>query len=89
MAETLLEVLPPDFASGTFIGRALSPAGPCVIVLREGHVFDLTDEVATVSGAIDRKRFSGAATSARSSRGCLPAGSCFRRPTCNASRPAG
>jgi fumarylacetoacetate (FAA) hydrolase family protein len=59
MADTLLEVLPPDFASGTFIGRALSPAGPCVILLREGRIFDLTGEVATVSGAIDRKHFSG------------------------------
>ena len=73
MAETLLEVLPPDFASGTFIGRALSPAGPCVIVLREGHVFDLTDEVATVSGAIDRKRFSGG-RDLRSVEQGLPAG---------------
>ena len=52
MAESLQDVLPPDFASGTFIGRALSPAGPCVICVRHGRIFDLTDDVATVSGAI-------------------------------------
>jgi fumarylacetoacetate (FAA) hydrolase family protein len=59
MAESLENVLPPDHASGTFIGRALSPAGPCVIAIRQGRIFDLTDEVATVAGAIDRRRFSG------------------------------
>ena len=59
MAESLQDILPPDHASGTFIGRALSPAGPCVIALRQGKIFDLTDEVATVAGAIDRKHFSG------------------------------
>jgi len=59
MAESLQEVLPPDYASGTFIGRALSPAGPCVIALRHGRIFDLTEDVATVAGAIDRKHFSG------------------------------
>jgi fumarylacetoacetate (FAA) hydrolase family protein len=57
MAESLQDVLPPDHASGRFIGRALSPAGPCVIVIREGRLFDLTEEVATVAGAIDRKHF--------------------------------
>jgi fumarylacetoacetate (FAA) hydrolase family protein len=59
MAESLQDVLPPDFASGTFLGRALSPAGPCVVGLRHGRIFDLTGEVATVSGAIARKQFSG------------------------------
>jgi fumarylacetoacetate (FAA) hydrolase family protein len=59
MAETLQDLLPPDYASGLFIGRAQSPAGPCVILVREGIVFDLTDEVATVAGATDRKHFSG------------------------------
>jgi fumarylacetoacetate (FAA) hydrolase family protein len=59
MAEKLQDLLPPDQASGLFIGRALSPAGPCVILVREGTIFDLTDEVATVAGAIDRKHFKG------------------------------
>jgi fumarylacetoacetate (FAA) hydrolase family protein len=59
MAESLRELLPPDHASGTFIGRALSPAGPCVIVVRGGRLFDLTEETATVAGALDRKHFAG------------------------------
>ena len=59
MAETLRDILPPDYASGTFLGRALSPAGPCVILLRAGRLFDLTEETATVAGAIDRKHFGG------------------------------
>ncbi|MBO0749992.1 MAG: fumarylacetoacetate hydrolase family protein [Porphyrobacter sp.] len=59
MAETLQDILPPDYASGSFLGRALSPAGPCVIAIRGGRLFDLTEEVATVAGAIDRKQFSG------------------------------
>ncbi|HTK71279.1 MAG TPA: fumarylacetoacetate hydrolase, partial [Croceibacterium sp.] len=59
MAESLQDLLPPDYASGLFIGRALSPAGPCVIVIREGRLFDLTGQAATVAGAIERKQFSG------------------------------
>jgi fumarylacetoacetate (FAA) hydrolase family protein len=55
----LKEILPADHASGTFIGRALSPDGPCVILIRDGLIFDLTEEAATVSGAIDRKHFAG------------------------------
>ena len=59
MAGNLIEILPADYASGQFLGRALSPAGPCVIAIREGQVFDLTEEVATVAGAIDRRAFGG------------------------------
>ena len=59
MAETLRDILPPDYASGTFLGRALSPAGPCVLLLRAGRLLDLTEEAATVAGAIDRKHFGG------------------------------
>ena len=59
MAESLQDLLPPDYASGLFIGRALSPAGPCVIVIREGRLFDLTGQAATVAGAIERKQISG------------------------------
>ena len=59
MAETLRDILPPDYASGTFLGRALSPAGPCVILLRAGRLLDLTEKAATVAGAIDRKHFGG------------------------------
>ncbi len=59
MAESLQDILPPDYASGLFIGRALSPAGPCVIVIRGGRLFDLTRQAATVAGAIDRRQFCG------------------------------
>lgn len=58
MAGTLIDILPADHATGQFIGRALSPSGPCVIAIREGKVFDLTQEVATVSGAVARRQFS-------------------------------
>lgn len=59
MAGTLTDILPADHATGQFIGRALSPAGPHVIAIRDGQVFDLTQEVATVSGAVARRQFSG------------------------------
>ena len=59
MADSLIDILPDDYASGTFIGRAQSPDGPSVIVLRDEGVFDLTSVAATVSGAIDRRVFSG------------------------------
>jgi fumarylacetoacetate (FAA) hydrolase family protein len=73
MADSLLDVLPPDHASGTFIGRAQSAAGPCVILLREGTLFDLTEDVATVAGAIDRKHFHGGRELGPVERG-LPSG---------------
>jgi fumarylacetoacetate (FAA) hydrolase family protein len=59
MAIGLGDILPADFASGTFIGRAQSPEGPCVIVIRGGKLFDITGEAATVAGAIDRRAFDG------------------------------
>jgi fumarylacetoacetate (FAA) hydrolase family protein len=59
MAEILQDILPPDYRAGSFIGRALSPAGPCVLIIRDGVLFDLTEEVATVSGAIERRQFAG------------------------------
>src|SRR5687768_9092298 len=59
MAGNLIDILPVDYASGQFLGRALSPAGPCVITIRAGELFDLTEEAATVAGAIDRRAFGG------------------------------
>jgi fumarylacetoacetate (FAA) hydrolase family protein len=59
MSVSLTPILPQDYASGRFLGRALSPAGPSVIALRDGLIFDLTQEVSTVSGAIARRVFSG------------------------------
>ncbi|WP_202386818.1 fumarylacetoacetate hydrolase family protein [Qipengyuania algicida] len=58
-ADNLIEILPQDHASGWFIGRALTPDGPSVIAIRDGLLFDLTDEVASVSGAVARRTFSG------------------------------
>lgn len=55
----LAACLPEDHAHGSFIGRVMSPDGPCVIAIREGRLFDLTDTVATVSGAIARKECGG------------------------------
>jgi len=59
MPLALNDILPRDYPSGKFLGRALSPEGPCVIAIREGTIFDLTGEVATVSGAIERRAFDG------------------------------
>ena len=73
MAETLQDLLPPDYASGLFIGRALAPAGPCVILVRGGRIFDLTEDAATVAGAIDRRQFSGGRDLGSVEQG-LPAG---------------
>jgi fumarylacetoacetate (FAA) hydrolase family protein len=59
MAEALQTILPPDYVSGVFLGRAQSPEGPCVIAIRGGRLFDLTQQVASVAGAIDRRQFDG------------------------------
>jgi fumarylacetoacetate (FAA) hydrolase family protein len=59
MAGNLIDVLPADFAAGTFLGRAQSAEGPCVIAVRGGELFDLTEQVATVAGAVERKQFGG------------------------------
>ncbi len=59
MATMLSDILPQDHSAGRFLGRAQSPEGPCVIAIREGQLFDLTAEVATVAGAIDRRAFDG------------------------------
>ena len=59
MAGQLIDILPADHAGGLFLGRALAPEGPCVIAVRGGEVFDLTEQAATVAGAIDRRAFHG------------------------------
>ena len=59
MAQQIIQSLPADHARGTFLGRVQSPAGPCVIAIRKGEIFDLTQEVATVSGAVARRAFAG------------------------------
>lgn len=55
----LVEALPIDYREGHFIGRAQSPEGPIVLAIRDGDLFDLTGEVASVSGAIARRMLSG------------------------------
>lgn len=59
MRQSIVEVLPEDFAQGLFLGRALSPQGPCVIAIRAGTIYDLTENVATSSGAVARRNFEG------------------------------
>ena len=59
MANSIIDFLPKDFRSGSFIGRAQSPEGPCVIAIRDGILFDLTREVATVSTALARDEWTG------------------------------
>jgi fumarylacetoacetate (FAA) hydrolase family protein len=59
MAEGILESLPADYREGHFIGRAQSPAGPCVITIVDGTLYDLTGTVSTVAGAVARKSFAG------------------------------
>ena len=51
--------LPGDWKAGRFIGRAQTSDGPVVIVIRDGSLFDLTHECASVSGAIARRHFDG------------------------------
>ncbi|QUL37984.1 fumarylacetoacetate hydrolase family protein [Erythrobacter sp. JK5] len=62
MTANLTDFLPDDYASGQFLGRALSPDGPCVIGIRGGELFDLTGDVASVSGAIARGLVDGGET---------------------------
>lgn len=59
MATDILDSLPTDYVAGRFLGRAQTPAGPSVIAIRDGVLFDLTESVASVSGAIERRRFEG------------------------------
>ncbi|MBB3033667.1 fumarylacetoacetate hydrolase family protein [Alteriqipengyuania lutimaris] len=59
MAENLVSILPADYTSGRFIGRAMAPEGPVVIAIHEGMLYDLTSSVASVSGALARKAWTG------------------------------
>lgn len=59
MADTLISILPADYATGQFLGRAQGPDGPCVIAIRGGRLFDLTAVVPTSASAVARKAFAG------------------------------
>ncbi len=73
MAGDLISILPGDYASGHFLGRAQGPEGPCVIAIRAGRLYDLTQETPTVAGAVARKQFGGGADLGAVEDG-LPAG---------------
>lgn len=52
-------ILPVDAAAATLIGRAWIPgelAGPAVVMVREGEVFDITDSAATVSFLLENNQ---------------------------------
>ncbi len=59
LSKVLIDVLPADFASGRFLGRAQTPDGPVVLLIADGQLIDLTQVAATTSGAIARRRFDG------------------------------
>lgn len=59
MTTGLAACLPHDHAQGLFLGRAMSPAGPHVIMLRQGRIYDMTALASTSSGAIARRVFEG------------------------------
>lgn len=59
MASVIESVLPADYSRGQFIGRAETPEGPSVIVVRDGRIFDITRQAASVSGAVARRAFDG------------------------------
>lgn len=59
MATNILESLPSDYASGQFLGRAETPAGPSILAIRKGTIYDITEVAASMSGAIERRHFDG------------------------------
>ena len=59
MATNVIKSLPADYARGVFLGRAKSPDGPSVLVIRDGTLFDITQAAASVSGAVERRDFEG------------------------------
>ncbi|WP_035484570.1 fumarylacetoacetate hydrolase family protein [Geminicoccus roseus] len=46
---TIDDTLPKDGTAGTLVGRVQTSAGPCVVAIRDGGVFDLTGIVPTMS----------------------------------------
>ena len=59
MATNILESLPSDYARGQFLGRAETPAGPSILAIRKGTIYDITEVAASMSGAIERRHFDG------------------------------
>lgn len=73
MATRILESLPADYRQGHFIGRALSPEGPCVLTIKGDVIHDLTSLASTAAGAIARRSFTGGTPLGPVANG-LPAG---------------
>ncbi len=44
-----VEALPADWREGLFVGRIDRGEGPCIVLVRDGHVFDITAAFPTVS----------------------------------------
>ncbi|WOF45417.1 fumarylacetoacetate hydrolase family protein [Sphingopyxis indica] len=59
MQQGLVEILPADYAEGLFLGRAMAPEGPVVLLIRNGNLYDLTQVAATAAGAVERRHFAG------------------------------
>ncbi|WP_066844575.1 fumarylacetoacetate hydrolase family protein [Croceicoccus marinus] len=57
MALQITDILPFDYRSGRFIGRAATADGPVVFAIRAGRLFELTESSASVSGAVARRDF--------------------------------
>ena len=55
----LQDCLPDDWRDGRFLGRALTPEGPVILAIREGLLFDLTRDSASMAGAVTRGAFHG------------------------------
>ena len=58
-----LENLPQDWRAATLVGRVLAPAGPIVVVCRDGRLSDVTAEAPTVSDLL--RNWTGAAPTGR------------------------
>lgn len=57
MGVSLTACLPHDYIDGVFVARAQSPEGPCVLVLRNGRILDVTSSASTVAGLIARRQW--------------------------------
>ena len=58
-AGALETILPSDHESGSFLGRAQTPDGPCLFAIRAGEILDLTSDAASCSGAVARRAYDG------------------------------
>lgn len=52
-ALTSSNVLPADASAATLVGRAWTPAGPSVVLVRDQDVFDITSTASTVSALLE------------------------------------